>query len=272
MDHIATLRKSARSLGALDALMSSIGTPVYACRATAAALLGLDGFELRAPFHLVVDRGRNVARVQHFIHTTTRLERIDRAITGDIPLTSATRTIIDLARTESASRLIDIVSSAIGAGLTSEDFLFRRLIALRGSGRGGVRKLLNVFESLAVRDGRASWLEREFLRLLEAAGLPMPVTEQVLARRGDHLIRVDCHFAGTPLVVELLGYRFHRTPRQLRVDAERLNRLQLDGFLGLQFGYVQVTEDPAGTVALVAEALARFGIHVTPRTNSSFKS
>ncbi|MEI2706793.1 MAG: hypothetical protein V9E89_16450 [Ilumatobacteraceae bacterium] len=263
MDHVGTLRRAGRSLGALDDLIGSIGPPVYTCRQTAAALFGIDGYALRPPFHLLVDRGRNITRIQHRIHTTTVLERIDRAMAGDIPATSPTRTIVDLARTESVARLTETVTSAILAGLTSEDFLFRRLIALRGSGRGGVRRLLGVVEGRALQAGRPSWLEREFLALVTTAGLPRPLTEQVLARRGDHLIRVDCQFSGTPVVVELLGYRFHRTAAQLQVDAERLNRLQLAGYIVLQFTYADVTENPRQTVSLLTDALSAFGIHVT---------
>ena len=57
-------------------------------------------------------------------------------------------------------------------------------------------------------------------------------------------MRVDCRFAGTPVVVELLGYRWHRTKDQMARDVERLNALVLDGFRPMQFTYDQVTADP----------------------------
>jgi len=98
-------------------------------------------------------------------------------------------------------------------------------------------------------------LEREFLRLVAAAGLPRPLAQQVLGRRGDRLIRVDFRFPDTNLVVEVLGYRYHRTPSQLIGDAERMNRLQLDGFEVLQFTYHHVIVAGPALVTTVVEAL-----------------
>ena len=57
---------------------------------------------------------------------------------------------------------------------------------------------------------------------------------------------------GTPVVVELLGYRFHRTKQQMARDAERLNALVLDGFTPYQFTYDQVVEPPGGRASLAA--------------------
>ena len=88
--------------------------------------------------------------------------------------------------------------------------------------------------------GGHSYLEREFLVLLGELGFQRPVTQPVLARRGTQLIRVDCHFPESDLVIELLGYRFHRTKAQMQVDAERINELQLRGFTVVQFTYDDV--------------------------------
>ena len=102
-------------------------------------------------------------------------------------------------------------------------------MALRTKGRHGIPSLLDVLAGHEVTRGGHSWLEREYLRLLAAAGLPRPITQAVLARAGDRFVRVDCRFPGSAVVVELLGYRFHRTPLQMARDAERLNALVLAG-------------------------------------------
>ena len=57
-------------------------------------------------------------------------------------------------------------------------------------------------------------------------------------------VRVDFRFLGTPVVVEVLGNRFHRTKEQLRRDGERMNALLRDGLLPYQFSYDQVIGDP----------------------------
>jgi very-short-patch-repair endonuclease len=78
----------------------------------------------------------------------------------------------------------------------------------------------------------------------------------VLGRRGDRLIRVDFRFPGTPLVVEALGYRWHRTGAQMQIDAERMNRLTMDGYLVQQFTYNHVVERPDYVVRTIVESLA----------------
>ncbi len=132
-------------------------------------------------------------------------------------------------------------------------------MTLRARGRGGIGKLLQVIEGVEAIRGGHSYLEREFLRLVAAAGLPRPLTQQVLAKRTDRLIRVDCRFPATTVVVELLGYRSHRSPLQLAVDAERVNALQRAGFLVLQHTYIQIMEDGAAKPGHVRRSLRRAG-------------
>ena len=77
-------------------------------------------------------------------------------------------------------------------------------------------------------------------------------------RAGDRLVRVDFRFVGSPVVVEVLGYRWHRTKEQLRRDAERTNALLADGFLPYQFSYEHVVEAPGVVVETVRAALAPY--------------
>ena len=254
-------RLLASNVERLSKLVADVGPLCWAADQTAAALHQFDGYRLEPPFHLVTLRSRRTTRPGHAVHTTIDLPLIDRTVVAGIPVTSPTRTIIDLATHLDAAALTTAVDSALRDGLTSEDFLHRRMVALRGKGRYGIPRLLAVVAGSEIARGGHSWLEREFLRLVAQARLPLPRTQQVLARRGTRLVRVDCRFADSPVVVELLGYRFHRSPQQMRIDAERANQLLLAGFLPFQFTYLQVVEEPAMVMATVASAL---GLHPTP--------
>lgn len=245
----------ATRLDELQMLITGIGDPCWAYGPTSAALQGIDGWPLEPPFHLLTLRGRHVTRIGHVVHTTLDLPKIDRAEAFGMPVTSATRAIVDLARTESRDRLTATIASATGLGLTGEDFLHRRLVALRGSGHVGIGRLLESLRELEATSGAQSWLERTFLTMLATRGLPQPVTQQVLGRRRNTLVRVDCRFPGTPVVVELLGYRFHRTVMQMQTDAERMNELLLAGFEPYQFTYLHVVEDPTFVLQTVRRAL-----------------
>jgi Transcriptional regulator, AbiEi antitoxin len=244
------------ALGDLGALVLDCGTGTFVSGPTAAALHGFDGFRLRPPYHVTVLRGRNVQRAHHHIHTTTQLPLIDRSTVHELPAMSATRTLIDLARFVAPVTLTTALDSALRDGLTAEEPLHRRIVALRSSGRYGIPKLLAVIEGAEVSRGGHSWLERRFLELCAEAGLPLPVTQQVLSRARDQLVRVDCRFPGTRVVVELLGYRWHRTVDQLARDAARSNALVLDGFAPMQFTYKQVTVEPAWVIDQTREALS----------------
>jgi len=235
--------------------LAGLGPTARCAQPTAAALIGFDGFTLKRPYHFVVERGTNRQRVGTYVHRTLYLPPIDCETVHGLAVTSPTRTLIDLATTCSPEVLTAALDGALRDCLTTEEFLHRRIIELRSRGRYGIPKLLAVIEGVEASRGGHSWLERRYLELIAAAGLPRPTTQANLAKRDDRLIRVDCRFPDTRLVVELLGYRYHRTEMQMRHDAERINRLQLDGCMVVQFTYSQVVQDPDYVVAQSLEAL-----------------
>ncbi|MEO8265821.1 MAG: DUF559 domain-containing protein [Ilumatobacteraceae bacterium] len=240
---------------ALATLIADIGEPCWLTGPTAAALEHFEGFRLAPPYHLVTRRDRNLRRIGVVIHTSEQLDPVDRETVAGLPVTAPARTLIDLAAMAPREVLTAALDGALRDGLISEEFLHGRINALRGKGRYGIPTLLAVIEGVEIIRGAHSWLEREVLRLLDSAGVALPMPQQILGRRGDQLIRVDFRFPGTPLVVEALGYRWHRTGAQMRIDAERMNRLTMDGYLVLQFTYSDVVERPDYVVQGIVEAL-----------------
>lgn len=81
----------------------------------------------------------------------------------------------------------------------------------------------------------------------------------VLGRRDQRLIRVDCFFRDHNLVVEVLGYRWHRTRAQLENDADRANRLILAGERLLQFPYSAIAGAPEQVIVDLRTGLAMAG-------------
>ena len=129
------------------------------------------------------------------------------------------------------------------------------LFRSRCKGRRGVQNLMDAIDEWEGKTRTDSWLEREYIRMTGLRGLPLPETQRVLSKRNGRLVRVDCRYPGTALVVELLGYKWHRTEAQMRTDAERYNALVIDGFMPLQFTYRHVVESPAEVVRQVELAL-----------------
>lgn len=160
------------ALADVAALVLDCGDGAVASGPTAAALHGFDGFALRPPHHLTVERGRSIDRPPHVIHTTTELPPGDRTLRHGIPVLSVARALIDLAKFVRADTLTAALDGALRDRLVTEDLLHQRIAALRCRGRYGIPKLIDVIEGCEASRGGHSWLERRFLEICAQAGLP----------------------------------------------------------------------------------------------------
>jgi len=92
--------------------------------------------------------------------------------------------------------------------------------AARNPRKPGAQKLRLALGS----DATLSVLERGFLALLRAHRLPLPRTN--LDHGGD---KVDCHWPGIGLTIELLSFRNHATRHALQADLARRRRSRHHG-------------------------------------------
>jgi hypothetical protein len=236
-------------------LVLDVDSPTWVAGHTAGALWGFDRFVLKRPFHLVVPSARSVYRSGIAIHRTDDTAAIDFTVRDGIPLTTAERTVFDLARRFPSRFLLSAVDSGIRDRVLDERRLHQRIAALRSQGKYGIPALCDVIEERESTRGGESFLEREYLELIADAGLPRPTTQKVIDEVDGRAIRVDCHFPGTNVVVELLGYAWHRTVTQMNRDTERMNALLAKGMRPYQFTYDQVLRTPASVVAATRAAL-----------------
>ena len=84
-----------------------------------------------------------------------------------------------------------------------------------------------------------SELERRFLPLARAAGLPVPLTRQRV-----NGFEVDFFWPDLGLVVETDGLRYHRTPAQQARDRLRDQAHTAAGLTPLRFTHAQVRFEP----------------------------
>ncbi|HEX8648387.1 MAG TPA: type IV toxin-antitoxin system AbiEi family antitoxin [Thermoleophilaceae bacterium] len=205
----------------------SVGTPsltrygrwmvaVKACRPAVLSFLSaavLWGIWKREPpeIHLTVPRNRRPRC------TGVRLSRRDLPAEDVVkrhrlPVTSIVRTLIDLATVLGEGDLEQTVAEADAQDLIGLDVLRHRIEGRSEAGAARLRELLDR-HALVIP---ASKLERLFLPLAEAAGLPKP---QMQTQLGSS--RVDFFFPDQNLVVECDSLRYHRTPLQQAEDAAR---------------------------------------------------
>jgi very-short-patch-repair endonuclease len=192
------------------------------------------------------------------IHSSTNLPESDVVRHGAIPVTSVARTALGLAalvpRELSRRGLFDLVSQAVDLGLASDPWLWWLLTERRCRGRNGVIALETALAERTRLGPTESWLEREVIRILETAGIPLPVTQRVIRRRGRFAARVDFVYEQDLVVIEALGYAHHRSKAQLAADLERANRLQLLGYAVYQFTTEQIVATPSLLVSTVRAA------------------
>ena len=205
------------------------------------------------------------------VHSSTNLPVTDIVRHGPIALTSVARTALGLAglvpRELAPQGLANIVGQAVDGGLATDAWLWHLLTERRCRGRNGVIALEAVLAERAHLGPTESWLEREVLRVLQEGGLPLPVTQRVVRRRGRFAARVDFLYGPEQVVLEAMGYTHHRTRAQMEADTRRANELQLLGFDVYQFTTGQVVGSPGSVLATTRSALDRRRDRDAPRAS-----
>ena len=137
------------------------------------------------------------------------------------------------------ARRRNTLDSASRRGLTMPSVVQRRFDELGTQGRSGVTVFNRVMESAGVQ----SWLERQFLSLIKAAGLPKPRVQRTFRADGQHIARVDFDFERNGVVVEVGGRRGYLSLDERRRQERRRNALQLEGRTIYFFTTEDVLED-----------------------------
>jgi hypothetical protein len=182
------------------------------------------------------------------LHRCRTLTEDDRSLLDAIPLTSASRTLLDLAAAAAPGRVDRALEQAERLelfDLVAVESLLARCGRHPGAGR--LRRALALYKPLPFT---RSELERRFLRLVEEAGLPAPVANSLVAG-----YEVDMHWASRRLVVELDGFEHHRTRAAFERDRRRDEDLKLAGFEVVRLTARRIADDPQGVAARLAALL-----------------
>jgi predicted transcriptional regulator of viral defense system len=174
---------------------------------SAAALWGI-GTEAPARVDLSVRRSTRVRRTGLRVRRRPTLRPEDVTELDGIPVTSAARTLVDLASELPPSRIERAVNEADKRDLIDPDEL--RVALFRYAGEPGVRRLRELLDKHTFRLSDSD-LEIFFRPIAAAAGLPVPLSKQIV-----NGWEVDFYWPDLGLVVETDGLRYHRRPRAKR--------------------------------------------------------
>ena len=177
------------------------------------------------------------------VHNVRRLHEDDRDRRDGIPVTSIARTLFDLGEAVPARRQTRAIDEADRLGL----FDLREVEAVceRSFGRRGLRPMreaLRTYRPMA--PVTRSELERLFVELCDAAGLPRPAMNLVVAGH-----EVDASWLDHRLLVEVDSFEFHQGRAAFEADRRRDAGYQREGFRVLRVTDRRLKDDRAGVVA-----------------------
>ena len=161
-----------------------------------------------------------------------------------IPVTTPIVTLIDFASQHNATEAERAINEADRQDLVNPDELRAGLdVAPSWPGIALLREILDR-RTFALTD---SELERRFLPLAHAVGLPPPLTQTRV-----NGFRVDFYWPALPLVVETDGLRYHRTPAQQARDRLRDQAHAAAGVTTLRFTHAQIRYEPHHVEAVLS--------------------
>jgi uncharacterized protein DUF559/putative AbiEi antitoxin of type IV toxin-antitoxin system len=174
------------------------------------------------PVHVTVAHGRRLRREGIVVHRTRHLHPDERVRRGPLRLTSAARTLVDIAGGMTKPRLTASFDEGIRIGAFTADQV--EAACKRSSGRPGTGVLLGLARAAHLPFERTrSRGEARFLRFCADNELPIPLVNVPLL---DY--EADFFWPRQRLVVEV-DSDYHDSPRARRSDARRDAELRAAG-------------------------------------------
>ena len=187
------------------------------------------------------------------MHRGERLDRADRTTLDGIPITTATRVLIDVAGLLPHEDLELALESAIRQGLTRPRLLAARLRSLGGKGRSGSGALQAILDVRGEDPALESKLEARFSRLLLKAGFPRPERQHWVSL-GARRYRLDFAWPDRRVAVECDGFSAHGGRLSFIADRRRLADLASHGWTVIPVTWEECTWNPGAVVESVRRA------------------
>lgn len=230
------------------AAVLSCGAGAVLSHSSAAALWGI-GIEWRRGIEVSVPRATHLKRAGLTVHRRKRLYAPDRATNDGIPVTSPAMTLVDLACRLGDCDLVRMINDADKRRVVRTPAL-RAFVAAHPR-QDGVGRLKEILDRPTFR-ATDTKLEDWFLPLAEAAGLPVPLTQQEV-----NGFRVDFYWPNMGLVVETDGLTYHRTAAEQAVDRRRDQAHTAAGLTQLRFTHDQIRYEPRYVLGVLRAVAAR---------------
>jgi very-short-patch-repair endonuclease len=174
--------------------------------------------------------------------------RVKRVVKDGFPVTTVTRTLVDLAGVLPLGRLRDAFERAERLELLDANGVSEEM-----HGKRGAKKIRAIFAEWSDPEPTKNELEQSLRALCRDYGIPLPSQNVVLLG-----YEVDA-FWEPNLVVELDGWATHRTRRAFEEDRQKAAALEAAGYRVKRFTWRQVKRDAPTVAAAIRSGCPRAG-------------
>lgn len=221
---------------------------------SAAVLHGIDVIGRRGAAVTITARpsaGRKGTAGVHLYTTPLPAEQVTHKL--GVPVTTAARTVIDLARTLTFAEGVMAADSAIHRRLTSKADLRAVLATCRG--RRGVVQASRVVE---FANGNAESALESIARVgFHDCGLPAPALQiWIPGPTGDVIGRVDFYWEKYKTIAEVDGALKYEDPARAKAQLRRDKKLREAGYQVVHFDWAEITTNPEQVAASIRAAFA----------------
>jgi len=221
---------------------------------TAAEMSGLIDPVVGRP-HILVARTNGHEHVDAVVHRTQDLIDSDVTSIRHIPVTTPTRTLVDIGLTITDLDLENMLHSAIHRRLTTLEQVtetYERISRRGRHGAGPIRDLLEVYGSGSAAESK---LEVLILKILREHGVTPPVRQHPVTVEGKDF-RLDLAYPTHKVFLEGDGFGVHGGRTPFEDDRWRQDLLVLHGWWPIRFTWRQAREKPARCADIVSRKLA----------------
>ncbi|MGH9127574.1 MAG: type IV toxin-antitoxin system AbiEi family antitoxin domain-containing protein [Acidimicrobiales bacterium] len=234
------------------------GRGTVASHRSAAVLWGIGAIRPGAP-EITMAPNRNGQRASRIgrVHRSGCLPAKDSTSRSHIPVTTPTRTVIDLASCLSRATLVEVVDDLVCRRLVILDDLAKRIAELDPA-RPGPGMLRGILEAWTPGPPPGSGPEMQVVRSLAQHGIAEPERQHEVLSGGRLVARMDLAWPAAMVGLELQSLRWHGPPQRFHADRGRILTLR-----SLGWDIIEVTprllESDGGALlcTAVTKALAR---------------
>ena len=226
------------------AAVLACGDGAVLCGRAAAHLLGLARGDAPPP-EVLTPTERKIRGIRT-VRARRGIDNEDRTTHRGIPVTTVSRTLVDLAQSLPLAALARACHEA-GVRYGTTPAAVERVLTRRPNAPGAKKLRLVLTGDAPVT---LSKLERGFLRVLRDAGLPRAQTNR---RTGGSY--VDCRWPEHRLTVELDSFRYHNSRHAWEGDRRREREARARGDEHRRYTWTDVFDQPAPMLAELASLL-----------------